>query len=367
MPTRLIIEQFDPVRPKPGGIDTCIRGLIKFAPADEVIRIAGVDAIGDKPLGVWKEYEVGGRTFEFMALTRLDHANLSRRIPHSVRLARGLRRYVPRTDADVVQTHRVNVGDVALRHFRGVPHVQFMHSSGDANLKLGSVSFFRRARGLYRFLEKRVVRRSRAVVIFSRDGARRLQAYSDNVHFSPTWYDPTEFYPAEREAEIKRRVLWACRIEPAKNPDLALEAFARTPADFHLTVAGSGTLEQGMRDRARALGIEDRVDFRGAVPKGSVGDLMREHDLLLMSSRFEGFSRSIVEALGSGLPVATTPGGEPNGLIVEGENGARTDATDDPSALAAAVIRAAELSSTVASHSVEDLSAAIIVPHLLSK
>lgn len=367
MPTRLVIEQFDPVRPKPGGIDTCIRGLVKFAPDDEIIRIAGVDAIGDKPLGVWKEYEIGGRTFEFMALTRLDHANLTRRIPHSVRLAQGLRRYLPKTDADVVQTHRVNVGDVALRHFRGVPHVQFMHSSGDANLKLGSVSFFRRARGFYRYLERRVVKRSRAVVIFSRDGAERLQAISDNVHFSPTWYDPTEFFPANTEQQVKRRVLWACRIEPAKNPELALDAFARTPEDFHLTVAGSGTLEQKIRDRARELGLTHRVDFRGAVPKGSVGNLMREHDLLLMSSRFEGFSRSIVEALGTGLPVATTPGGEPNGLVVEGQNGSRAAEVENAAQLADAVVRAAEVSASGAVKSVRDLSAAIIVPNLLSK
>lgn len=367
MPTRLVIEQFDPARPKPGGIDTCIRGLVKFAPADEVIRVAGVDAIGDKPLGVWKEYEIGGRTFEFMALTRLDHANLARRIPHSVRLAQGLRKYLPKTDVDTVQTHRVNIGDVALRHFRGVPHVQFMHSSGDANLKLGSVSFFRRARGFYRFLERRVVKHSRAVVIFSRDGAERLQGFSDNVHFSPTWYDPTEFYPATSESDSKRRVLWACRIEPAKDPELALDAFARTPNEFRLTVAGSGTLERRMREHATELGLNDRVEFRGAVPKGSVGELMREHDLLLMSSRFEGFSRSIVEALGTGLPVATTPGGEPNGLVVEGSNGARAAETENPSQLAAAIVRAATLSAADAAESVRDLSAAIIVPHLLSK
>lgn len=366
MPTRLIIEQFDPVRPKPGGIDTCIRGLVKFAPEDQIIRIAGVDAIGDKPLGVWQEYEIGGRAFQFMALTRLDHANLARRIPHSVRLAWGLRKFLPEADADVVQTHRVNVGDVALRHFRGVPHVQFMHSSGDANLRLGSVSFFRRARGFYRLLERRVVRKSRAVVIFSRAGATRLQEISHNVHFSPTWYDPTEFYAGGSEPSTKRRVLWACRIEPAKNPTLALEAFARTPEDFHLTVAGSGTLEREMRDRARELGLDHRVEFRGAIPKGSVGDLMRQHDVLLMSSRFEGFSRSIVEALGTGLPVATTPGGEPNGLIVEGQNGSRA-ATDDSAQLADAIVRAAELPSSAALRSVRELSAAIIVPGLLSK
>jgi glycosyltransferase involved in cell wall biosynthesis len=363
---RLIVEQFDPVRPKPGGIDTCIRGLIKFAPPEEVIRVAGVDAIGDKPLGEWRTYDIGGRSFEFMALTRLDHANLRRRVPHSIRLAQGLRRYIPRTDADVVQTHRVNMGSVALRHFRGTPHVQFVHSSGDANLKMGSVSFFRRARVLYRLMERRVVARSRAVIIFSKGGAERLQRGAKNVFFSPTWFDPTEFYPAKMEPAIRRRVLWACRIEPAKNPELAVEAFARLPGDFTMTVAGSGTLEKSMRDLVSQLGLSGRVNFLGAVPKGSVGEVMRGHDVLLMSSRFEGFSRSIVEALACGLPVASTPGGEPNGLIVDGVNGARTD-DDSAEPLARALERASGVSANAATESVQELSAALIVPRILGR
>ncbi|NQX14726.1 glycosyltransferase family 4 protein [Rathayibacter sp. VKM Ac-2857] len=366
MSTRLIVEQFDPVRPKPGGIDTCIRGLVKFAPDTEIIRIAGVDAIGDKVLGEWKEYEIGGRRFDFMPVVRLDHADLTRRVPHSVRLARGLKKFLPTADVDTVQTHRVNVGAVALRHFRGTPHVQFMHSSGDANLKQGSVSFFRRARGLYRFLERRVVRQSRAVVIFSSGGAERLRRQSASVHFSPTWFDPTEFYPSASESSEKVNVLWACRIEPAKNPELAIAAFALLHERFRLTVAGSGTLEGRMREAAAAAGIAHRVDFRGAVPKGEVGALMREHDLLLMSSRFEGFSRSIVEALATGLPVATTPGGDPNALIVEGVNGARAS-RDDPAELAAAVERASAASAAVARASVEELNAPLIVDTILSK
>ncbi len=94
---------------------------------------------------------------------------------------------------------------------------------------------------------------------------------------------------------------------------------------------------------------------------------MRDHDILLMSSRFEGFSRSIVEALASGLPVATTPGGEPNGLIVEGLNGGRAVEPDNAAQLADAVRHAALLRAKDAVASVTDLSAATIVPGILAK
>ena len=47
---RLIVEQFDPERPKPGGIDTCIRGLLEFAPPDQDLAVVGVDAQSNAPL-----------------------------------------------------------------------------------------------------------------------------------------------------------------------------------------------------------------------------------------------------------------------------------------------------------------------------
>ncbi|MGX5680886.1 glycosyltransferase family 4 protein [Schumannella luteola] len=361
---RLVVEQFDPDRPKPGGIDTCIRGLIAFAPPGVELWIAGVDATGTKAIGEWTDRTVGDRTIKFMPLARLDNADLTRRVPHSWTLRRGLRKYRPLPDADVVQAHRINIGAAILADYPDARHVQFIHSSGVENLGSGSKSFFRRAVFYYRLLESRVVPRMDDVVVFSRSGAQRLEgAHGAHVRFSPTWFDPTAFRPDGHERTASTAVLWACRIEPAKDPVLAVEVAARLPQGYRLTVAGSGTMAAEMQQRVRDRGIEGRVDFLGAVPKHRMGEVMARHDVLLMTSRFEGFSRSIVEALASGLPVATTPGGEPNGLVIEGVNGARAEAVAEE--LADAVVRAARLDPVDARSSVADLSAARLVPIVL--
>jgi glycosyltransferase involved in cell wall biosynthesis len=109
----------------------------------------------------------------------------------------------------------------------------------------------------------------------------------------------------------------------------------------------------------------DRIAFVGAVPKSEIGAVMREHDLMLMTSRFEGFSRAIVEGLASGLPVVTTPGGEPNGLIETGVNGARVEA-DRAELFIPAVEIAARISASAARDSVSNLSAANVVPDVLT-
>jgi glycosyltransferase involved in cell wall biosynthesis len=366
MERRLIIEQFDPERAVPGGVDTCIRGLVKYCPANISLRIIGVDVLGNKKLGEWAEYQIGGRSVEFMPVARLDHSNLNRRIPHSAWIASGLRKYRPGGDSDIVQTHRLNTGAVAMRLYPGAGHVQFLHTGGIEDMKRGGMSFFEHAGFVYNWLESYVIKRSVDVVVFNQPGVERLQeAVSRKVRFSPTWYDPSAFYPSEVERADKTRILWAGRIEPQKNPELTVDAVSALPEKYSLTVAGSGTMESVMRRRAEESAAADRIRFVGAVPGSQIGELMRDHDLMIMTSHFEGFSRSLVEGLASGLPVVTTPGGDPNGLVRDGVNGARVGADSAELFLPATEV-AANVSASAASESVAHLSAVIRVPDVLT-
>lgn len=366
MERRLIVEQFDPERPQPGGIDTCIRGLVKYRPENISLRIVGVDVLGNKRLGEWAQYNIGGRTVEFMPVARVDHGNLDRRIPHSARVAAGLRKYLPGRDSDVVQSHRINTGAVALRLYPHAGHVQFLHHGGIADLRKGGMSFFEHAGFVYNFLESYVIKRSVDVVVFNQPGATRLQAGArSHVRFSPTWFDPTAFFPSEEEHSEKTKILWACRIEPQKNPVLAIDVINALPEKYSLTVAGSGTMESAMRRSAEKSRAADRIRFMGAVHKSEIGEFMRRHDLMMMTSRHEGFSRAIVEGLASGLPVVTTPGGEPNGLVRDGVNGARVS-SDRAELFPHAIEIAARVSAAAASASVAHLSAVSRVPDVLT-
>lgn len=365
MERRLIVEQFDPEYPKPGGIDTCIRGLIRYAPPGVQLRIAGVDAVGNKTLGEWAEYRVGGRTVEFMPVARLDHSNLRRRRPHSAWVALGLRRYLPAPDSDTVNTHRLNLGAVALRLYPNAGHVQYLHGSGVDDLKEGSMSAFRYATSVYRRLERYVIPRSVDVVVFNKLGAERLAKLSPLVRFSPNWFDPAAFYPADREVPFKSKILWPCRIEPQKNPQLAVEVMEELPDHYMLTVAGKGSLEATMRRLADSSKAAARIKFIGVIPKSKMGVEMREHHLLLMTSRFEGFPYSVVEGLASGLPVITTPGGEPNDLVKTGLNGARVP-SDDPTLFPKAAEVASKISPNAAAKSVSHLSATVVVPSVMA-
>ena len=59
---RLVVQQYDPLRPSTiGGIDTCLRGVLEYAPPDVSLAVVGVDESGarDIPLGRWQTVRRG--------------------------------------------------------------------------------------------------------------------------------------------------------------------------------------------------------------------------------------------------------------------------------------------------------------------
>ncbi len=87
---------------------------------------------------------------------------------------------------------------------------------------------------------------------------------------------------------------------------------------------------------ARVLGLTGRLRFCGGVAD------LRAHlsaaDIFVLPSRSEGFSNAILEAMAASLPVvATDAGGNPE-AVKDGVSGILVP-TDDPAALAAAVVR----------------------------
>jgi glycosyltransferase involved in cell wall biosynthesis len=96
------------------------------------------------------------------------------------------------------------------------------------------------------------------------------------------------------------------RLHRVKNPELALEAFARLDRqDVHLVYAGPD--EEGFQPRLQAraavLGCAKQVYFTGLLAGRQVQEVLSDADLLLMPSVMESFGMAAVEAMAAGVPV----------------------------------------------------------------
>jgi glycosyltransferase involved in cell wall biosynthesis len=115
-------------------------------------------------------------------------------------------------------------------------------------------------------------------------------------------------------------VAFAGRLTAQKSLGRALEAVAAADG-VRLVIAGEGPDRAPLEQRARELGITDRVTFLGPQPRARVVELFRAADAAILSSSWENFPHTVVEALSVGTPVLATDAGGVGEVVRDGVNG----------------------------------------------
>src|SRR4051794_41553827 len=166
---RLVVQQFDPRRTATiGGIDTCLRGVLDYAPPGVRLAVVGVDdsKVPTVPIGRWQTVPRRQEEIAFLPVARIDLSRPRRLVPHSARLVAGLLRSrwrIPRPAS--VQAHRVDVGFFVRLLFR-VPLVYCIHTQRNGLLGPTSDSLWRFTGGLHERLDRAVARRAGRGVVF---------------------------------------------------------------------------------------------------------------------------------------------------------------------------------------------------------
>ena len=150
------------------------------------------------------------------------------------------------------------------------------------------------------------------------------------VRMIPPGYDDNRFYPVSESTRQTLREEQGCtgpvvasigRLARNKGFDLLVRAFAlvaqRLPeASLRLAVGmqssdpGDTRLLEELHELAAELGIAERVRITGSLADEQMADYYRAADVFALSSRYEPFGMTAVEAMACGTPtVVTTRGG----------------------------------------------------------
>jgi glycosyltransferase involved in cell wall biosynthesis len=133
-----------------------------------------------------------------------------------------------------------------------------------------------------------------------------------------------------------RVVVCVARLDPLKDLGNLIRAVAAQKHPTQLVVVGDGEEREKLEALAHHTGARDRVAFLGF--RSDVAALLAAADLFALSSRTEGLSIAVLEAMAAGLPVvATAVGGTPD-LVVPERTGLLVP-PGDPVALGAAISR----------------------------
>jgi glycosyltransferase involved in cell wall biosynthesis len=162
----------------------------------------------------------------------------------------------------------------------------------------------------------------------------------DTARFHPA-EDPMAARRAAGLGERERHVGIVAALRPEKHHSLFLrmarQVAARVP-EARFLVAGEGPERGRLEAEAAALGLGDRVRFLGA--RQDVPELVRALDVAVLCSRpvIETFPMALLEALASGVPVASTRVGSVADVVTDEATGFLVP-PGDVAALAAAVAR----------------------------
>ena len=137
--------------------------------------------------------------------------------------------------------------------------------------------------------------------------------------------------PEQIVANDRPVILTVGRMVHQKHLELAIDAFAKIAArhaSATLVIVGEGPDRPQLEEKVRKLGLESRILMPGWA--GNLADWYRRADLLMMSSRFEGFPNVLLEAMSHGCPAVSVdcPTG-PRDIIDHGRNGWLVPMGDD--------------------------------------
>ena len=143
----------------------------------------------------------------------------------------------------------------------------------------------------------------------------------------------------EREPREAKRIICVARLAPEKGHAGLLQAFCALSSGSHeLVFVGDGPERERLEAEAKALGIANRVIFKGALPEAETLREIAASDVLVLASFMEGIPVALMEAMALRVPVvAPNLAGIPE-LVTNGYNG-ELFAPADWSGLASAIDR----------------------------
>lgn len=144
-----------------------------------------------------------------------------------------------------------------------------------------------------------------------------LPIFTDTEYFrnAPVTADLHKKYP-----QFDFIVLMASRLTKEKNIPLALDALCEVVKRYPktgLVIVGSGPEEEKLKTESKKL--NPNVVFESWTD--DLASHYKTADLFLLTSDYEGYARSVVEASAAGLPVVMTDVGTAGEFIQDGRNG----------------------------------------------
>lgn len=298
-----------------GGAQIHLRDLIKYRPRDVEVHVV----MGNKGW-LWEELRTFPDVYLYEIRSLVRSISPIKDTYALIALINLLRRIKP----TVVHCHSSKAG--ILGRIAGklmkVPSVFTAHGWAFTE----GVS--KRQQKIYKIIESCAANLTEKIICVSNyDYSLAVECMQNNVHKLITIHN---CIPGFREQEKKipkvssaiLRLIMVARFLPQKNQILLLRALQQLKTkgiQFSTSFVGQGETFGHVKKTATLLQLEEDVSFLGE--RLDIGNLLEQHDIFVLTSNWEGFPISILEAMRQGMPIIASDVGGVKEAVINGENG----------------------------------------------
>lgn len=157
----------------------------------------------------------------------------------------------------------------------------------------------------------------------------KFQIPDSKIAVLPIFVDAEEIRNAPIKTDLRRKypqfdfiILMLSRLSREKNIALAIDAFAAAAEKYPrtgLVIVGDGQERKNCAARIAAGGLKNNVILENRTDDAA--SYFKTADLFLLTSNYEGYGRTVIEARAAGCPVVMTDVGVAGEIIRDGENG----------------------------------------------
>lgn len=128
----------------------------------------------------------------------------------------------------------------------------------------------------------------------------------------PMGTDLTKVFIPDKKKQKSNQIIFVGRLIPQKGVGYLLDAFKQVVnkyPDTSLIIIGDGPEYNNLKEQAKGLGINKRVNFRGGIPNTSVATYLQSSSIAVFpycrpgKTGEEGFGLVVIEALGCNCSV----------------------------------------------------------------
>jgi len=177
---------------------------------------------------------------------------------------------------------------------------------------------------LARLIEEKAFSWMNIVTVVSKETAEEYRMRGYRVFYIPNaiWLDDM---PTEGVRYYDKQVVYVGRLSHEKGVDVLIRAFIDLNEDIHLLIIGDGPERNRLMSLAKG---RDNIHFLGFKERSETLKIMKGSDVLVLPSRKEGLSTTLLEAMALKIPIIATRTGGNIELLEDGKNGILVDVED---------------------------------------